>query len=377
MTKLSNPGTPGAAIYEADPPGGLLLPPGIVQPFDLRYAADDLHVIVYFDGHPAYEAVEAMVCLRAGGVSRVRAILTRHDQTQVDHVNEHADWVAAQNLDGRATVQRAVNVEPNGSPGAPTLTVRFVSFANEQVCFSVAAAAPADARRGGLTDPGGHSATSSLPMMWRARSNIAGTGSAVTINDIRYPIKERVRLPSGFVGLNGFFTEDFRMGVIRAGTQRFEVLQEPSHIEPGSVWCHEFPDARRVRWEVTRKVGATHVIIETNDEGFHQRVSARVHGWSLAISRIEHFGSGSDQPDFILRFEPGGHFAMDIRTHQDLVTGITSVVADGDPRLRVALSPESPSWAAKRRVTVTADRDGNDVAISTVVGQAAHDSSGK
>jgi hypothetical protein len=53
---------------------GLLLPEGVVQPFDLRYAADDLHVMAFFEGHDSYEAVEAMIRRRPGGAFRVRAM---------------------------------------------------------------------------------------------------------------------------------------------------------------------------------------------------------------------------------------------------------------------------------------------------------------
>ncbi len=43
----------------------LVLPAGIVQPFDLHRLHDDLHVMAFFENHPVYEAVEAMVRRRA------------------------------------------------------------------------------------------------------------------------------------------------------------------------------------------------------------------------------------------------------------------------------------------------------------------------
>lgn len=66
---------------------GIVLPEGIVQPFDLPFAADDLHVMACFEGHAEYEAVEAMI-RRLPDRTSVRAILTRHTQTQIDHVND-------------------------------------------------------------------------------------------------------------------------------------------------------------------------------------------------------------------------------------------------------------------------------------------------
>ena len=73
----------------------LVLPPGVVQPFDLHRLHDDLHVMAFFDGHPAYEAVEAMIRRSADGPAAIRAILTRHDQTQIDHVNDDGLCAAA------------------------------------------------------------------------------------------------------------------------------------------------------------------------------------------------------------------------------------------------------------------------------------------
>jgi hypothetical protein len=64
------------------------LPADLVNPLALRYVADDVHVIAFFGGHAHYECVEAMFSARADGTHAVRAILTHHDQHQVDHVND-------------------------------------------------------------------------------------------------------------------------------------------------------------------------------------------------------------------------------------------------------------------------------------------------
>jgi hypothetical protein len=69
--------------YCTVPVMGLLLPRGVVQPFEILFSRDDLHVIVNLTDHPAYEAVEAMVRLLPGRPPRVRAIITRHDQTHI------------------------------------------------------------------------------------------------------------------------------------------------------------------------------------------------------------------------------------------------------------------------------------------------------
>ena len=52
---------------------GLVLPRGIVQPFEILFSRDDMHIIVNITDHPAYEAVEAMIRLLPGQPPRVRA----------------------------------------------------------------------------------------------------------------------------------------------------------------------------------------------------------------------------------------------------------------------------------------------------------------
>ena len=69
-------------------PAGLDLPADFLQPFLLRFRREDLHIMAFFVGHSDYEAVEAMIRYRADGTPSIRAILTRHDQRQIDHVND-------------------------------------------------------------------------------------------------------------------------------------------------------------------------------------------------------------------------------------------------------------------------------------------------
>src|SRR5579864_1243394 len=73
---------------------GVLLPPGVIQPFFLRFTREDWHVMAFIEGHPTYEAAEAMVRAKPEGGWAIRAIITRHDQSQMDHLNE-AELTAA------------------------------------------------------------------------------------------------------------------------------------------------------------------------------------------------------------------------------------------------------------------------------------------
>jgi hypothetical protein len=350
----------------------LVLPPGVVQPFDLRFADDDFHVFAFLQGHPVYEAVEAMIRLRGSDAPAVRAILTRHDQTQVDHVNDDATFAQAQSYQGRLTVRSDIAVQKEVVAGRPCIAVHFTSFANEPVTLRVQAAAPADAARGGLTDPGQHALTSSLPLMWRSRSNLAGEGTAVAIAGVPYEVKERFRAPNGFVGLDGFYTEGFRMGAMRASTQSFEVLEEPARIAIGSRWRYAGSDGSEILWRVTGMPSLQQVISETQQGSRSERVLCETDGRSLRLLQAEVMEADRAGPGFCLRLLPEGRFAMDVADGRELVTGDISVQQEGDAAT-LRLVPRQPAWAIARPVTIRVQRVGRRITIASSVGPAGAD----
>ena len=59
-----------------------------VQPFPLLYNRNDIHIMLYMEGHPEYEAVEAMIQEQKNGKAIIRAIVTRHGGAQTDYIND-------------------------------------------------------------------------------------------------------------------------------------------------------------------------------------------------------------------------------------------------------------------------------------------------
>src|SRR5437667_3855801 len=115
---------------------GLLLPPDVLQPFLLRFRRDDLHVMAFFAGHPDYEAVEAMIQNRENGRSSIRAILTRHDQTQIDHVNDEMLLREATNAH-RQTFFREIRLDTSAPSGRRQARIEFASHAGEHVVLDL------------------------------------------------------------------------------------------------------------------------------------------------------------------------------------------------------------------------------------------------
>ena len=86
------------------------MPFEFIQPFDVFFRREDRHVIAFFSGHPVYEAVEAFLGRRHGRAPLVRAILTRHDQSQVDYINDRA--TVAERCAGASRSAREVHFAP-------------------------------------------------------------------------------------------------------------------------------------------------------------------------------------------------------------------------------------------------------------------------
>lgn len=353
---------------KTDLPQGLLLPAGIIQPFDMHFASDELHVIAYFQGHPEYEAVEAMIHRKSPAPTVVRAILTRHNQTQVDHVNDRAAHMEAQAFEGRQTVYREVEVDQGGTPERPWVTVRFVSFANEVIVLRVATASPPDAARGGLTDPGGHSPKSSLPLMWRGKSCLAGLGTTVLIDERECAIGERVRSPHGFVGLNGFYTEMHQMGAIRASTHAYDVVHEPSQITTGSSWIYAGHNGQEARYVVTDMRVSGQIVVESRSGVQTERIWADVRGQRLRLLKAERLGRDAAESGFAVRLLADGRFAIDVANHQGVVVGLASITHESSGVDEVELRPQEPSWATARRTRVRIRRFGKSVEIRTSIG---------
>jgi len=71
--------------------GSCAVPPDVrsfIQPFILTFDRNEDQVIVFLANHPVFEAVEVMVTRRAGQQPLLRAIITRHDKSQIDHIND-------------------------------------------------------------------------------------------------------------------------------------------------------------------------------------------------------------------------------------------------------------------------------------------------
>jgi hypothetical protein len=336
---------------------GLRLPIGLIQPFGLGYIEDDIHAIAYFEGHSNYEAIEAMIKFSAVGKPLIRVILTRHDQSQIDYISD-SKTVEAIRLGGlqRETKHAPMQIEADLDEVRPWIRIDFASAHSEIIQFKLHAASIPDAKRGGLTDPGSHSVGTSLPIMVRGRSTMAGPGTLVLIDQKTYPIPVQIANPPHFVGLKGFFTEQHHMGLVRAGTKRLALLESPEVVDLGRRWVYQTERGTLLIYTVSARLSHGSFLIECHSDQQHELISASFDENRARVSRIERFGRGGPGSGLCLSFQSADQFSISVHSARDLVVGSSINREDGENRYFVALRPTSPDWSIRRRVEVSIQR---------------------
>ncbi|HSP77407.1 MAG TPA: hypothetical protein VLQ93_02670 [Myxococcaceae bacterium] len=329
----------------------------VIQPFSLHYDCNDYHIFLYIEGHPEYESMEAMIQERGGGRVFVRAIITRHDKCQVDYLNEPQVVALYKSLGRKREVHYAPMQYARAEvEGCAHIRLRFSSLRGEDIVLESRSEEKASGEHVRLVDPLGHSGSISLPVMYPERSALCGPESSISIDGKSFGGARDV-VPRLYEGLKGFYSENFRIGVFCAGSERLQVRQAPGSLRPGEKWVYasatrkgsyEIVDMRGSR--VWIEGGNEKLLAEWTDEGLALRVVSL-----LASSRER------SQSDFSLFFEPGlpisptadGHrvraesdFSISIDDNAALITGRATSERDGSI-VELLLDPARPGWARK------------------------------
>ena len=341
----------------------LLMPPGVLQPFPLRFRRDDLHVMAFFDGHSEYEAVEAMIRVRADGGHSIRAIITRHDQSQIDHVNDDALLADLRGTD-RERCRREIDLALESLAEGRRARLAFRSSAGEHVVLDVVTTGQPDAKRGGWSDPGRHSANSSLPLMWRGASTLAGPRTRVTIDDVEYPVPVKFRA-GAFVAHEGYYTERHSMGAVRAGTATATLLKQPDRLKVGAEWLLQSGEQETI-YRLTA-LGSDGTLRIVRLDGASEIITARAIDDRLAVSRISLPAEAGQTDGLVLAFDQNAGFSLSVEAEQNAVSGRVHV-EEGRDSQAICLAPLQPAWAVDRMVRVACSRAGDQLTFVTTIG---------
>jgi len=343
--------------------GAALLPSDVLQPFPLRFHRDDLHVMAFFQGHPTYEAVEAMIRLGADGRHAIRAIMTRHDQSQIDHIND-VELLASFQGTERECCRRDIDLQLESLGDARRARLQFRSSQDERVVLDLVTCGRPDPTRGGLVDPGKHSASSSLPLMWRGASTLAGSRTKVTIDDIEFVVPVRIRAGQ-FTAHEGYYSEHFSMAAIRAGTWSARLLKKPDHLRVGAEWVFRQGTSDTTYRVMALDAGLSIAKLDASGE----MITAKAIGSRLALARIALAPETGAKDGLVLAFDGNGGFDLSIEGHQDVVSGRVAVVEESGRSL-ISLVPLVPVWATDRAVHVACSSEGGQLQVVTTIGPA-------
>jgi len=343
---------------------GIVLPPGLLQPFLLRFRREDLHIMAFFSGHPDYEAVEAMISYRGDGTPSIRAILTRHDQSQIDHVNDD-DLSAEGHGVARQTCRRDIALAIDALPGRRHARLEFASHAGEPVVLDITTVGEPDPKRGGISDPGSHSPNSSLPLMRRRASTFAGPQTAVFVGGKRFEIPVKIRSGS-FVAHEGYFTEGHTFGAIRAGTISYRLKTRPARMAIGEEWILE-GNGRAIVYRIENSNPDGKLCIARKDTS-GVSIEAFATGDGLRVTRIGKLADAELQGGLDLAFDEAGHFSLAMEG-ETIVSGSAEAKRQAGTAV-ITLSPTQPHWAVARQVRVTCSRDGDLLTAVTTIGRS-------
>jgi hypothetical protein len=348
---------------------------GLVQPFIITFDRADVQVIAFFADHPDYDAVEAFVIRRPGGTPMIRATLNQKDGTQVDHFNDvEVARERAAVLTHRVTVFRHIQYEEDEVNGLPAVRLRFTSHEGEDILLHFEAFTQPSPELGGFIDPGNHAVNASMPVLWAGASAFASPASRVLIDGVPFEIAPAPQ--PGALAI--IYTNDFLIGVLRAGNLKLWQLWHPRRLAPGEKWLYWDQLGNLHAYEIIGIDGELLTLHKTSASAFlpEEVIMARLEKGRLRLRSVratERTGLQLTAPPpvpqgFTLELSEEGAFSLSIDEHENLVTGTVSREVRGATTTWL-LQPLEPSWTRNRTVRASVSRHEHRFFIENVIGE--------
>ena len=349
----------------------------VIQPFPIYFNCNDYHIMLYFKRHPEYESIEAFIQEREKGDPFIRVIITRLDQTQVDHINDSltVDYLKARRRK-REIYHTPIKYKNAAHGGKAHITLEFLSFKGENILFDFFSAAKASTKHASLIDPGGHSMHISLPVMYPEKTTLAGGKSKILIDDVKYEMPVKIWIPLLFKGMKGYYSEIFSIGVIRAGLEELKLISTPQSIALCEKWIYE-TGGEVISYEII-KVENDVVTLKKQDE----TIVAKIHDENLELIKVscQSYLTNRYIVEYSIDFSPAlpistapgsspineVDFSISIGQHSSLVTGVARRQQSGD-MIKLMLVPLNPDWCIKRPVSTTIIQKENLFSINTEI----------
>ncbi|MBN1607795.1 MAG: hypothetical protein JW940_14250 [Polyangiaceae bacterium] len=310
----------------------------VVFPFRFGYREAAFHLIAYFHGHPELEAVECMPLPGAtrGAKARLMAITTRHDNTQEYYFSVPAPEdrylnVPVHYADLVCSVDRKWK----------TAELELPLATSERLVYHYIGYGPPNPQWSMIVDPGGHNPKGGLVVMRVNASNIATTGSALTVGNQGYHLVPSDKsAPPYFIGYVSYLTRGFQFAFINAHARLpFEATSPPCRDPAcGKAWS-----LSGLRGQAVRSPDGV-IELASVLASARQSIDPAAHSARLAF-----------KPPFpnLLAMRPGTsamlRFAVFFAGRPEPACYGDIAVRRGADRAEVDLLPAYPGWAAAAR----------------------------
>lgn len=342
----------------------------LVQPFSLILNHYDLHVMLNFNKHPEYKAVEAMIDFRNNDKPLVRAVTIRHDETKVDYVN---DSILIERIRMNLIFKRTICYTPiefirKEIKGIYQLSLKFTTLKNEKIDFYLETAGTPSAKYGGLAEPGNALKNVALPVVLTEKNALAGANSRITINGTRYAIPVKVYIPVFFTGLEGYYSENFSLGLFFIKNRGWTITRAPDSIAIGEEWV--ITDSEEVRYKI---VGNENGRTRIQNTVRHELVAFENNKNGLSIESVAVSSDSAGKRTLAIRFSPplkqpadmtdreklSSRFSITMNNSILAIQGRAEMTRDGET-ISITVIPEKPKWARasiiRARIHETSDK---------------------
>jgi hypothetical protein len=217
--------------------------------------------------------------------------------------------------------------------------------------------------------------------MYPERTTLASAKSSIVIDGTNYRIPVKLHIPLFFKGMKGYYSEDFKIGVFRAGEMEMKIAETPSQIAKGQHWTYQ-KDNGAVSYEITRLEEDEITISNENTEISAEMIHDSLYIKSIRLVDKNRYESSVFSIDFTPSLPvfiaedchclPEVSFSISIDNHASLISG-DAILEKHHKITKLTLMPLEPEWAAKRPLVLLMEQQADKLLIISQVGPSSSD----
>ncbi len=329
-----------------------LLADSFLQPFNLYFDRNDEFVMLWPDGHPAYEAVEAMIKFRKDKEPWIRVILTRHDATQIHLINDEPEVNFLKKVSNIEVYYAPISYKKVYKDEKPQIFIEFTTQKNEKVVFDFRGLGKPSAEYARVSSGGRHASTTIFPLMYSEKVTLAGPGSRVILDGKAY--EPAVQNQGLFTSVNGNYTDSFEIMALRVMSDNLKIEGTPQQPHAGQSWVYNQNGVKQI-YTIEKADGNTLTIRKRNETVVCKLTDAGLGVTKVLLTSETH----NKRSTFSFDFTPGvpvtigkatqneGTFTMSIDEFPNLVTDKYKASSPDANTLAITIGPSTEDWKTK------------------------------